>query len=103
MGEQTPMTLAELGEQKATLDKTHDNKIKALYKLFAMSNNTVKVGDIVEDHYQRVKVEKIGWYINTPGAGCTYTGPLYSKKMVPFKSGARDTMYQENLKVNHGQ
>ena len=76
----------------------HKKKLGSLGKEFAMSNNTVKVDDIIRDHIGVIKVESIGLYMGIDRIpGCIYSGPEYTKKLIPRKDGSHRSVYQQNL------
>lgn len=67
---------------------------------YASKNNTVVIGDIVIDHYQRIKVDKIS-YINNAFTGtptCIYHGYIVKKDGGRFKSGKRSGSHQSHIK-----
>jgi len=57
------MTKEEYHSKIKELEQEVDIKKKLLRREFALSNNTVKIGDILEDHCHRIIVEKIGVYV----------------------------------------
>jgi hypothetical protein len=63
--------LKEINEE-ASAKKT------ALAKEYALAHNSINVGDVIEDHIGRIKVEKIGF---------------------PSKKGSKRWVYQSNLKL----
>lgn len=73
-------------------------KIK-LYKDYAFSNNPYKVGDIITDHYQTIRINKM-----QPTVGFNkypayiYIGSRLKKDLTPFKSGETGRIYQGNIK-----
>ena len=66
---------------------------------YANENNPYKIGDIVVDHYQRVKIEKIEY--NTTYSKqipiCVYIGPLLKKNNEPLKNGNHGEVFQDNI------
>lgn len=73
---------------------------KRLYKEYALSNNTVKEGDIIEDFTgMRIKVDRISVYVSFGLPQCVYAGFLLTKKGEISKlKDNRSSIYQENLK-----
>lgn len=53
------MTFEELKSKEVEIIKKADYEVNGLRKLYALENNTVSVGDVIEDHYQKIKVEKL--------------------------------------------
>lgn len=79
-----------------------------LVKEYAFANNTIKVGDIVEDHCSTIMVEKVMFARNGEQVSrtlqlpcCVYEGKELTKKLVPRKDGARRKIWQTNLKKVH--
>jgi hypothetical protein len=90
------MIVQEYISRKNILIKEHDKKMKELNKEYALSNNTVKIGDIVTDHIGSVKVEKILlWGSIEPS--CVYRGIEYTKAGKPYKKGSERDVFQINL------
>ena len=88
------------------------NKVakKAYFDLgieYAKSNNSVKVGDIVVDHYQTIKVEKIIFCSRTVFSSvlpcCMYKGIFLTKAGTPYKTGKTGIIHQCNLKNINGE
>ena len=93
------MTLEEFQQKTEIINKDRDKKWLDLCKDYAFTNNPYKVGDILEDHYQIIKIESIKLSITRESACCIYIGPqLRMKTLEPYKNGAKSTMYQLNVK-----
>lgn len=94
------MTKEDYKKRADELYREYRQKQRELDKEYALSNNEVKVGDIVSDNSQTIKVE--GIIIDSSYYGCTPTihfeGIRLTKKLIPFKSGERGCVY--NVK-NH--
>lgn len=84
-----------LGEMEV-LKQRHDKEIKKLKREYALTNNPIKIGDIVTDGYSTVKVEKIVVYLNNPPC-CVYRGPELNKNKTVKKNGKITDIYQTNL------
>ena len=91
------MTKDEFIAKKQELRKHHENELRKLNKEFALSNNKVKIGDIIEDHRTRIEVEIIDLFCGCSFPSCKYSGPRLKKDNTPYKSGEIDTIYQINL------
>ena len=75
--------------------------LKALTEEFIMSNNTVKVGDIVTDHIGSIEVERIAPYeVRFGKPVCQYYGKNLLKSGKQSKRDPYRTVYQCNL-INH--
>lgn len=81
------------------LNKDYLLKCKLLAREYAFHNNPVKTGDIIEDHYQILKVEKIHFSKGTSDQlpYCIYEGKRLTKKLEPFKYKGNSSSYQTNL------
>lgn len=89
-------------EEYKTLLKELETKHKAdcfkLAKEYAMSNNSVSIGDMVTNGCDAIKVEVITVYRSLGLPSCAYSGPKFTKAGIPFKNGDQATVYQTNLK-----
>lgn len=81
------------------LNKEHKTKTDALARECALSNNKVRLNDIVVDHYQTVRVDKIKVAIGTSYEipSCVYCGVLLKKDMTPRKRPELAHVHQSNL------
>lgn len=86
------MTKEELIQGLDNLDKAK----KRLLTDYIASINPVKVGDIIEDHYHRIRVES--WEYKVPDSGniaylsIVYKGTRLTKKGTEAKVGADDNI-----------
>jgi len=89
-------------EYKNALNRIQEKttiKMRELAQRFAQENNPHKIGDIVEDSRNRVKIERISIAIVGSFPSCVYSGPLLKKKDgKPYKGGRLGTVYQSNMK-----
>lgn len=76
----------------------NDTKRKLAIK-YAFSNNPYSDGDIVEDHYCKIKVDTITWTydFNSNLSYCVYKGVRLKKDNTPYKSGERESIHQTNI------
>ena len=89
----------ELIDYKAKLDEISEEVRKKKLRLnrdYALSHNTVKIGDMVTDHIGSVCVESISVFNDRPPS-CIYTGICYTKAGKPFKSKEKRSLYQINI------
>ena len=95
------MTKEEYKQKLGEIEIEYKNKKDALGREFAMSNNPYKLGDILQDRYQIIQIEKIKWdwiygAINT--SECIYYGTQLTKKLNPkMKQDMNPCMYQSNV------
>ena len=94
------MTTEEYNAQLAALKKEHKAKCDELAIAYAKSNNPYNVGDILQDNYQIIKVERIRVAYNHRGfPECTYRGTQLTKKLDPKKrQDFNPQMWQSNVK-----
>lgn len=75
-------------------------KKRKLDEEYALSNNPYKVGDVLQDHFQIMRVEYIGWsYTHYGTPECYYKGTQLTQKLVPMKKqDVKSMMFQCNVK-----
>jgi len=88
------MTKETLDQQLAQLLEDYEQSKKELIKLYCISNNPYKVGDVFTDDYGSIKIGKIKYSIRS--MCCVYYGYELKKDGTPKKSGAVRTAYQSN-------
>jgi len=76
----------------------HNAEMLAIDREFALSNNTVQVGDILFDHSYIVLVEQVRAYSGVTGPTCVYEGARLKKDLSPRKDGRRVSVWQQNIK-----
>jgi len=76
---------------------TEKLKIEVIKK-YCLANNPVKIGDVVTDLSDTIKVEKIGFYLTTMEPCCIYTGQKLKKDGTPTKKIETIRVYQSNMK-----
>jgi hypothetical protein len=87
------------------MELRHQSEMKSVWREFASSNNPVKVGDIVADSSDRIRVDKIQYLFQAPTIGwdvpsCRYRGYRLRKDGKEFKDCSRGYVYQMNM-VEH--
>ena len=98
------MTLDEYHKAAEALRQEYSANVTKLAKEYALSNNTVKIGDIVTGNTGSIVVNKINISICRSIPQCIYRGVRLTKKGTPFKSGEESVIYQSNvIKVQEGQ
>jgi len=73
-----------------------------LAKEYAFSNNTVQIGDIVQDHIGKCLVESISFTLGWGVPTCVYIGPRLKASGKPFKNKEVRQVYQSNLHLAGG-
>ena len=95
------MEIEEYKKQIKAIDDEASTKKKSIGVEYAMSHNSVAMGDVIEDHIGRIKVEKISVQIlsfqSVPV--CVYFGVEITKAGAPSKKGTKRWVYQSNMKI----
>jgi len=92
------MTKEEYIEKMKVINHNAEIEKQKVKQEYAFSNNSYKIGDIIKDHYQIIKIEKVNWVFaggNYPE--CVYTGIKLKKDLTPFISGEKSQMWQSNV------
>ena len=86
------MNKEEFLKAKKILEEEFEAKKKQLAREYAYSNNDVKIGDVITDHYKTIRVEKFLWgYDFGTRLSCMYyRGTRLNKKGEPMKRDADD-------------
>lgn len=98
------MTPEELAEGLKKLNDEHVRSRNHLLAEYARAHNDVNVGDIIEDHLKRIRVDRITFSaVLYPGAlpCCEYHGPRFTTANKPFKNGETCCVQQRSIKKNH--
>lgn len=93
------MTLEQYKQQIEQLKEKFESDTKQLTKIFALTNNPYKPGDIIEDHIGKIVIDKIKVYISLSEPQCVYYGLILTSKGLPskLKDNTR-AIYQSNIK-----
>lgn len=96
------MTKEDFLKEKAELKAKFDEDIKLLCRKFAFANNSISVGDIIEDYAGLGKVLKIKHTITLSSSTpeCVYVCVDLTKSGKPFKRYKESLKYQSNLKTS---
>lgn len=92
------MTKEEYKERMISIERECARKKRDLNIEYAMSNNPYKVGDVVEDHIgklriERTEVDSISWDLPS----CIYYGVELKKDGTPCKRQTNRPVFQLNL------
>lgn len=96
----------EFLKAEKVLKEEFEAKKKQLLKELAFSNNPVKIGDIITDHYKTICVEELlyDYNLGTPFSCMFYRGTRLNKKGKPMKLGADDNIVaQTNIREINGK
>lgn len=93
------MTLEEYKQRLSVLKQEAEKARLVLAKEYALSNNKVKIGDIITDHIGSIIVKKI--FIEhalLTGPSCFYEGIELLKTGLPNKKNKLRAVWQSNIK-----
>lgn len=93
------MTPEYYKETLAIHEERFEAKKKLLAKEFAFSNSPYKIGDIVEDHLGKIKIEDTKWAWGSFDAlpYCVYIGVIINKDGKPSKKNEKRKVHQTNI------
>lgn len=94
------MTEDELKTNLARIDSEYRKNVLAIKKQYALSNNTIKIGDVVSDGDDTITVESIS-AVMSDKPSCAYFGIKITKSGKPFKSGEKATIHQSRVKYDY--
>lgn len=99
------MNKTEFEKQKQVLKDTYEKELDKLINEYVLSNNSVKIGDIISASSCTIKVDRIhivknSYFNDLPQ--CCYTGRKIKKDGSFFKDNSIDSVYQSNLKKING-
>lgn len=93
------MTKQEFDSRLKELQLEFDKKKKALFVDFALSHNTITIGDIVQDHIGCAEVIKLGIHIRYDAySEMRYYCIELKKDGTPKKKETMRWVYQSNIK-----
>jgi len=92
------MTEKEYLEKKSQLEAYYSKKIKELKIEFALSNNLYRVGDIISDRQDVIRIQETRVVSGLGVPECVFFGPLLTKKLVPWRNKKEGVIYQKNVK-----
>ena len=98
------MNKEEFIKAEKALKEDFEEKRKQLAREFAISNNPVKIGDVISDHCRTIRVLKLLWCYNLgyPFPCMVYRGVRLTKKGEPSKREADDNrvVQKNNREIN---
>lgn len=92
------MNTTEFEAKLNLLNVEHLRAKRLLFKQYAMSNSSVNVNDIIEDHIGKVLVTEIDIYVTDSKPMCKYYGYVLLKSGTPTKRKDMRYIFQSNLK-----
>lgn len=98
------MTKDQLNAEIKQIEMEHKKKKQQIYTTYALSSNPYTVGDIIEDHKNRIVVEKISVCFSPlyPKVTCVYRGKRLKKDNTEYKSGENGVVYQSSKIIKIG-
>lgn len=93
------MTNEEMKQKIAHIERVASLQKKAVYREFVLSNAKYKIGDIVGDSTDIIRVESISFTEFHGDVSIYYYGPLLTKKGEPRKDGAKRAVFEANIKT----
>jgi hypothetical protein len=94
------MNEIEYKNKLAEIERVSKQSKYILAQKYAFSNTSVQIGDIVEDHIGRIKVERIKFCIMSYNSlpDCVFQGIIINKNGSSSKKNTCRDVYQFNLK-----
>lgn len=89
------MTPKELQKALEQIEKEHEEKRKNVIREYALSNNPYKVGDIIEDHAEKIKITKI--LVSIFHRKCVFEGIRLKKDGTPYKHNTQARIFQDDI------
>lgn len=97
------MYISELKLKLAEIEKEAEKQKRNAIQEYCLSNNLVKVGDVVTDHYHSIKVERIGFHYGYyDDYCCIYHGVELRKDGKPKRRNASTAAHQSDVKLING-
>ena len=94
------MTNEEMKQKIAHIERVASLQKKAVYREFVLSNAKYKIGDIVGDATDIIRVESISYSLYRDDISIYYYGPSLTKKGEPRKDGTKRAVFESNIKTN---
>lgn len=96
------MTKEELKEKIAAIDRLAKTQKNAAFFEYVRTNAKHKIGDIVSDSLQTIRVEQIKFSVSSDygqnDVSIFYYGPMLTKKGEPRKDGQKCAVWEERIK-----
>ena len=92
------MTNEEMKQKVAHIERVAELQKKAVYREFAQSNAKYKIGDIVGDNSDIIRIETISYSVFHGDVSIYYYGPLLTKKGDPRKDGTKRAVFEFAIK-----
>lgn len=94
------MTQEQLKERLAMIDRQAALQKKVAYFEYVKDNAKYKIGDVVSDATDTIRIEMIDFNISATGTvSIYYWGVMLTKKGEPRKDGAKRAVFEANIKT----
>lgn len=94
------MTIEEYETKEKELESNYIKERNALARYYAIIHNPYKIGDIITDHKETIKIEVIKVYLDFKNPCCCYSGTILNKDLTPNKKNKKSNIYQNNIKTS---
>lgn len=92
------MTIGEYKERRNQLELEYNRKKRELQNEYAKFNIPHKIGDVVEDHIGKLKIERIAFIWRTSDElDYVYYGIELKKDGTPYKKQTNRPVHQSNI------
>lgn len=92
------MTKELLYKEIANINEVAERRKKALYVEYVRTNAKYKIGDIICDCVDSIKITRIGYVLKRGNIEISYFGILLTKQLKPRKDGSIKYIYEKNIK-----
>lgn len=94
------MTQEELKEKIAAIDRFAATQKKAAFFEYVRTNAKHKIGDVVSDSSQTIRVERIEFVYSrdSDNVSIYYYGTMLTKKGEPRKNGQKCVVWEDRIK-----
>jgi len=92
------MTKELLYKEIANIDEWAKRRKEALYTEYVRTNAKYKIGDIICDGLDSIKITRVGYALEQGNIEIFYFGILLTKQLKPRKDGSTRYIYEKNIK-----
>ena len=92
------MTKQELSAKISAIELEASRLKHLAYKQYATENAKYKVGDVVSDNQDTIRVEQINFDVFSGNVSIFYWGPRLTKKGEPYKGGGKRAVFESAIK-----
>lgn len=92
------MTKELLYKEIANINEVAERRKKALYVEYVQTNAKYKIGDIICDGVDSIKITRVGYALEYGNIEIFYFGIFLTKQLKPRKDGSTRYIYEKNIK-----